>query len=171
MSDHNLPPLNPQKGEWDEEAINRRRFLTAGFWTVSGITTLIIGGTGARFFVGNALDPKPEQWVTVATLTDLPPGQVHRASFTVRTFDAWREVEKKGLLYAYSDDGVEYTVVDATCTHLGCNVRWQESEARFACPCHGGFFTREGEVIDGPPPGPLRRLETKIQNNVLMALV
>jgi len=31
MREENLPPLDPQKGSWDEEAISRRRFLEIGF--------------------------------------------------------------------------------------------------------------------------------------------
>ena len=171
MSEHDIPPLDPHKGTWDEEALSRRRFLTTSFWTATGVTVLAVGGAGTRFLVGDSLEPKSQQWVNVGDLASLPPGQVHRAKYSIRTKDVWREVEAEGLLYAYSDDGVEYTVLDATCTHLACNVLWQEAAGQFACPCHGGFFTLEGEVISGPPPSPLRRLPTKVENDVLLALI
>jgi Rieske Fe-S protein len=171
MDELYLPPLDPQKGSWDETAISRRRFLEIGFWTVTGAAGLTVGGTGARFLVGDALEPKPEQWVQVGVIAELPAGQVHRTTYTTRIFDAWRETEETGLLYCFSQDGNEYTVLDATCSHLGCNVLWQEYEGHFACPCHNGVFDQEGRVISGPPPTPLRRLQTKIENGVLMALI
>lgn len=171
MSEFHLPPLNPQKGEWEKATLSRRRFFALGFWAATGVTGLTIGGAGVRFLVGVSLEAKPQQWVEVGHIADLPAGQVHQARYQVRTTDAWREVEVKGLVYAVSDDGLEYTVLDATCTHLGCNVLWQEQAGRFACPCHGGFFDRAGQVISGPPPTPLQRLQTKIENGNLLALV
>ncbi|MCL4301458.1 MAG: Rieske (2Fe-2S) protein [Anaerolineae bacterium] len=171
MSHYGLPPLDPQKGSWDDEALSRRRFLELGFWSAAGVAGLTVGGAGLRFLAGNSLDPKPEHWVEVGAVADLPTGQVHRATYKVRTTDVWREIEKAGLLYAFSDDGAEYTVLEATCSHLGCNVHWREETGHFACPCHNGAFTREGVVVSGPPPAPLRRLSTKIENGILLALV
>ncbi|MCG3209496.1 MAG: Cytochrome b6-f complex iron-sulfur subunit [Anaerolineae bacterium] len=171
MSENYLPPLDPHKGSWDEESINRRRFLEFGFWTISGVAGLAMGGASLRFLVGDSLKARPGQWVTVGDLAALAPGQVHRVTYSVQITDVWRTVPKNGILYAYSDDGAEYIVLDATCSHLGCNVRWLEQEQRFACPCHNGSFTRAGQVISGPPPQPLSRLQTKIENGILQALI
>ena len=46
------------------------------------------------------------------------------------------------------------------CTHLGCPVHINKDKdgPPLACPCHGGRFSATGEVLDGPPPRPLRRL-------------
>jgi Rieske Fe-S protein len=171
MSEYSLPLIDPQKGSWDEEAISRRRLLEIAFWTATGTTLLTLGSTGTRFLIGTSLEPRKEHWVEVGHITALPAGQVHKARYSYQTTDAWREVKQIGVLYAFTNDGVEYTVLDATCTHLGCNVRWRGEAGHFACPCHAGVFTREGEVVSGPPPKPLRRLETKIENGVLLALV
>lgn len=171
MSHNNLPPLDPQKGNWDEEGISRRRFLEFSFWTISGVAGLSVGGAGVRFLVGNSLDPRPEQWVTVGEVASLPAGQVHRIKYTMQITDVWRNVSRAGILYAFSDNDVDYTVIDGTCSHLGCNVRWQEQNQRFACPCHNGTFTRAGQVISGPPPQPLRQLQSKIVNGTLQALI
>jgi cytochrome b6-f complex iron-sulfur subunit len=45
----------------------------------------------------------------------------------------------------------------AICTHLGCTPIWQDSEARFKCPCHGSVFLLDGENVAGPAPVPLYR--------------
>ena len=42
----------------------------------------------------------------------------------------------------------------ATCTHLGCTVRWETG--RFRCPCHGSEYDTAGIVLQGPATRPLR---------------
>lgn len=51
---------------------------------------------------------------------------------------------------AYRDAGNELHVVDPTCTHLQCIVRWNNGERSWDCPCHGSRFNYDGEVIHGP---------------------
>jgi cytochrome b6-f complex iron-sulfur subunit len=58
---------------------------------------------------------------------------------------------------AIVNDGASYFALDLTCTHLGCTVKG--TAEGFACPCHGSRFTSGGEVVQGPAPRPLRRLD------------
>jgi Rieske Fe-S protein len=52
------------------------------------------------------------------------------------------------------------------CTHLGCVVYYQPDEDRWHCPCHeGNFETRTGDVISGPPPRPLGRIDVEIRDD------
>ncbi|MGO9613999.1 MAG: ubiquinol-cytochrome c reductase iron-sulfur subunit [Dissulfurispiraceae bacterium] len=48
------------------------------------------------------------------------------------------------------------------CTHLGCFVNWNSYQNEFICPCHGGKYNINGEVIAGPPPRSLTKLPLKI---------
>jgi Rieske Fe-S protein len=52
--------------------------------------------------------------------------------------------------------------MSATCTHLGCRVRWDDGAQKFKCPCHGGEYDAKGGVTAGPPPKPLRSLAARI---------
>lgn len=56
--------------------------------------------------------------------------------------------EKVGV---YKDEAGKVTAVNATCPHLTCIVNWNSAEKSWDCPCHGGRFTCEGKVIQGPP--------------------
>ena len=56
--------------------------------------------------------------------------------------------EKVGV---YKDKEGKVTAVNATCPHLACIVNWNSAEKSWDCPCHGGRFTCEGKVIQGPP--------------------
>ena len=135
-SDAPTQPAGEPKANTEAQIPDRRRFLEIGLWTSVGVAGLAFMGTGGRFVVGDALSPQQEQWVQVGEVAKLPAGQVHRATYTARTKDAWRSSERKGLLYVSSDDGANYTVLDGTCTHLGCNVKWTDENQGFHCPCH-----------------------------------
>jgi glycine/D-amino acid oxidase-like deaminating enzyme/nitrite reductase/ring-hydroxylating ferredoxin subunit len=51
---------------------------------------------------------------------------------------------------AYRDENGELHIVDITCTHLGCELKWNSAEKSWDCPCHGSRFTFEGDIIEGP---------------------
>lgn len=48
------------------------------------------------------------------------------------------------------EDGTLRTI-SPVCTHAGCIVQWNAGEKTWDCPCHGGRYTPEGKVIEGPP--------------------
>jgi len=65
-------------------------------------------------------------------------------------------IERNGKKVAASrDDKGRLTVLDATCTHMGCVVAWNTAERTWDCPCHGSRFTAQGAVISGPAETPL----------------
>ncbi|TXK84829.1 FAD-dependent oxidoreductase [Paenibacillus sp. N3.4] len=51
---------------------------------------------------------------------------------------------------AYRDSKGDLHVVDTTCTHMGCEVEWNEAELTWDCPCHGSRYSFQGDVIEGP---------------------
>ncbi len=57
----------------------------------------------------------------------------------------------KGKKYGvYRDGNGELHIVDITCTHLGCELVWNEAESTWDCPCHGSRFSYDGEIVEGP---------------------
>ncbi len=62
----------------------------------------------------------------------------------------------------------ELTALSAVCTHLGCIVAFNPAAETFQCPCHGGKYDRDGNVIAGPPPKPLERLDIKIEDDKIL---
>lgn len=56
---------------------------------------------------------------------------------------------------AYRDKEGELHLIDITCTHLGCELKWNEAETSWDCPCHGSRFSPDGLIIEGPAFIPL----------------
>ncbi|WP_017811088.1 MULTISPECIES: FAD-dependent oxidoreductase [Paenibacillus] len=69
----------------------------------------------------------------------------------------WHHGKRTG---AYRDPEGKLHVVDTTCTHMGCEVGWNEAERSWDCPCHGGRFSYTGEVLEGPPTEPLKQIKS-----------
>lgn len=122
---------------------SRRRFLEllgkfsffAGF---AGICTSTL-----RFMLPNVLYEPPTSFI-IGKVKDFPPSSV--------TF-----LEDGRLFIFRQAEGM--FAVSSVCTHLGCNVRWDEQREGFECPCHGSSFDRNGKNTTGPAPRPLKWYE------------
>ena len=51
----------------------------------------------------------------------------------------------------------EVVALEATCTHLGCLVRWDAENGKIRCPCHAALFGTDGAPLEGPATRPLGR--------------
>ncbi|MDN4073178.1 FAD-dependent oxidoreductase [Fictibacillus terranigra] len=81
------------------------------------------------------------------TPADLGPDEGAAVTFNGKRAGAYKDPE--GKLY----------VLDTTCTHMGCEVEWNNAERSWDCPCHGSRFSYKGEVVEGPAKDPLEKLD------------
>lgn len=86
----------------------------------------------------------------IAPVPDLEEVEINKGEAKVVKIDG----ERVG---AYRDEQGELHVVDITCTHLGCELVWNEAEKTWDCPCHGSRFSFDGDNIEGPAFNPLKR--------------
>lgn len=56
---------------------------------------------------------------------------------------------------AFRDENGKLHLVNTTCTHMGCELKWNKAERSWDCPCHGSRFTYDGKIIQGPAVKPL----------------
>lgn len=118
-----------------------RLFSASRFSPISGGLEMAAGnGRVAFHFVADRLRERPDR-----RLEELAPGEGAIVSLGGRKVAGHRDAD--GVLHA----------VDARCTHLGCQVRWNALESSWDCPCHGSRFTPDGDVIEGPATSPLTR--------------
>ncbi|MFN3739761.1 MAG: ubiquinol-cytochrome c reductase iron-sulfur subunit [Thermodesulfovibrionales bacterium] len=61
-----------------------------------------------------------------------------------------------------------YVAYSRVCTHLGCLVQFEPEKRVFICPCHGGTFDINGNVVSGPPPRPLTRIPLRIEGDEII---
>ncbi|NLR66577.1 FAD-dependent oxidoreductase [Chitinophaga varians] len=50
----------------------------------------------------------------------------------------------------YKDEQGALHAVDPICTHLGCEVHWNQAEKSWDCPCHGARYGIDGQVLNAP---------------------
>lgn len=60
---------------------------------------------------------------------------------------------------AYRDASGKLFLSDSTCTHLGCELEYNNAERSFDCPCHGSRFNYDGKVIEGAAHTDLKKIE------------
>jgi len=66
---------------------------------------------------------------------------------------------------AYRDENDKLHLMDITCTHLGCELQWNNAERTWDCPCHGSRFGCQGAIVEGPALNVLKPVEES-RNNV-----
>ena len=92
----------------------------------------------------------------VCKTAEVPVGGTH--AFTVSG-------SKTPFILIHLNDG-SWRAFEQKCTHLSCAVFYQPAADKIQCPCHNGWFdARTGNVLQGPPPRPLKRLEVVVKGD------
>jgi cytochrome b6-f complex iron-sulfur subunit len=123
-------------------------------------TTLGLGGLAFRFleYLYPVILPIKLIEVPAGTVNEIPPGGVklvHLAEGPVM-------LEKTGA---------DVRALSAICTHLGCIIAWHPKAKEFICPCHGGRYDLNGNVLSGPPPRPLEKFQVKLRDGQVFVLM
>jgi nitrite reductase/ring-hydroxylating ferredoxin subunit len=79
----------------------------------------------------------------LARFDDLPLNQSRKLDHAGQQLAAFR-----------CEDG-RVLVVGAKCSHMGCDIQWNEAESSWDCHCHGSRFAPDGQVLEGPALAPL----------------
>jgi cytochrome b6-f complex iron-sulfur subunit len=124
----------------EPKGISRRGFLLSA-WAAT-VLAFLGEGLGILF---SFLQPRVEEGAFGGQIS---AGKVK--DFAVGSTTYFRE----GQFYLARLEG-GFLALYRKCPHLGCIASWGEEEDGFHCPCHGGIFDRQGEVLAGPPPRPL----------------
>lgn len=128
--------------------LTRREILQAGLGVAAGLAAGSAGVALTRRGAGPGPSPEPSPdgdvplvggegfWTEVAMLADLPAGTALR--FSTAAFDGF-----------VVNDGGTIRALSATCTHMGCTLRFRPDRGDLRCPCHGASFDLGGRLANG----------------------
>lgn len=74
----------------------------------------------------------------ITQLTELAPGEGRLVEYHDRKIALYKNEE--GRLYA----------LNPSCAHMKCDVKWNQAEKSWDCPCHGARYNYDGKVMTGP---------------------
>lgn len=72
----------------------------------------------------------------------------------------------KSKFGVYRDLEDIFHIVDTTCTHMGCELKWNPLEKSWDCPCHGSRFGIDGDILEGPATVPLKQYGSETYNEI-----
>lgn len=125
------------------------------------------GGTAAGLILANKVQGRSILWAPVFDSLRVPGTAENEGSPEMRvdgTEPAYpRSAEElregEGGIFAdggderiaaYRDDAGHIHRFSAVCTHLGCELGWNNAERTWNCHCHGSIFAADGGVLHGP---------------------
>ncbi len=157
-----------EKGKKD---VSRRDFMRAAIYAIGGVIGLTWAVPAVVYVVEPALKSgQGVGWLRLGSTSKIEIGVPTLFKVTVQRQSGWVTNEEELSVYVLTNDGREFIAMSNVCTHLGCRVRWIDEQENFICPCHNGFFDKQGNVIGGPPPRPLDRYQTKVENDQLFIM-
>ena len=65
-------------------------------------------------------------------------------------------------LAIFKDGSGNIHAINPVCTHLKCEVKWNNTERSWDCPCHGARYNVDGEVITGPADKDVEKIEISV---------
>jgi menaquinol-cytochrome c reductase iron-sulfur subunit len=162
-------------GAFEGETISRRRFMSAttagaGAIAAAAFTLPVLG-----FAIAPIFDRAVDTWQEVGPLTRFTDADYVPEVITIEP-----GIGEAGQSLAYirrhnsavdgpvKDRYDEVVAISSRCVHVGCAVRYVAASQSFVCPCHGGVYDFRGLRTGGPPPRPLDRFYTLIQDGQVL---
>ena len=151
----------------EDKNVNRRDFMKTIIVGIGGLISAAIGLAAIPYIMGQALKKESDEWIPLGSVNKVEANIPTLFKTTLTTQTGWISSEEELSVYVLTSNGQEYVVMSNVCTHLGCRVRWIPERDSFFCPCHNGVFSKDGAVLDGPPPRPLDRFVSKVEDDIL----
>jgi len=158
--------------EEEKDQLSRRNFLAIATGAIGAVIGIIMAIPAVAYVVGPALQRRTgENWVRLGPTSKVELGNPTLFKTSVENQTGWIVSEDELSVYVLTEDGREYIALSNICTHLGCRVRWINDQGLYFCPCHNAAFDKIGLVVTGPPPKPLDRYETRVEDDQLYILL
>ncbi len=157
-----------QTGNGNKEGSTRRSFLGYMIAAIGAFIASVLGASTSIFAAAPILSEKRGARVSLGPVSGFQVGVPKLVDFPVERKDGWVVEETKKSVWVVRTGESDFITYSPRCTHLGCIVSWIPDQKVFRSPCHNGVFALEGQVVSGPPPRPLDRLEHRIEGGKLV---
>ncbi len=155
----------------EKKEISRRDFMKIAIGAVGGLIGLGYGIPAIAYVITPATaKTQAQQWIQLGAVSKIELGTPTLFKVNVKRQTGWIVNQEELSIYVITEDGREFVALSNVCTHLGCRIRWVADQNKYFCPCHNGVFDKQGNVVSGPPPRPLDRYQTKVENDQLFIL-
>ena len=138
------------------------RFIQSIHALMGATLAFVVGGA----VVAPSFTRRQSAWLKASDLSALEDGKPLPVTVRVARADGATEIIDRRIVYLVRN-GDAVHALDSTCTHLGCRTRFNEASGRIECPCHGGVYDAAGNVVSGPPPSPLQRIATRVDDDTV----
>lgn len=133
-----------------DQPMNRRDFIKLGWLALGGVVALEMGGITLAYMQPRIAAGEFGSLISAGRVDDFPLGSVTHIS--------------NGRFYLSRLPDGGFLALYQRCTHLGCNVPWDQAAEKFICPCHSSQFDADGTVLNPPAPRPLDLFQISIEN-------
>lgn len=141
----------------------RRKLLLYFWFGAQALLGAIVVIPGLRYFLQPLYEKAQSKRIQLGDYRAIPENEPTKVDYSVVRQAGYRVQEQHNFVYVLRD-GNTLKVFSPVCTHMGCNVAWNPGSQEFQCPCHGGRYNKEGQVIAGPPPQPLHTFPSEIED-------
>lgn len=138
----------------NEAKPSRRDFMKMLWLFLGGLVTLEFTGLTLAYMQPRLAEGEFGGVIEAGTVDDYPAGSVTHIP--------------NGRFYLSRLEDGGFLAIYQRCTHLGCNVPWDQAQGKFICPCHNSQFTAEGDVLNPPAPRPMDLFPITIEGNQIL---
>lgn len=158
-------------GSFEGETVTRRRFMNLAANGVGAVAAAAFTLPALGFAIAPVFKRQPWEWQPIGR-----PADFTQDTYATKVIATTLGAGEAGNTIAYvrarnpsidkepEDQFNHWVALSSRCMHLGCPVRYVAAAERFICPCHGGVYDFRGMVAGGPPPRPLDRFYTRLNN-------
>jgi menaquinol-cytochrome c reductase iron-sulfur subunit len=156
----------------DERGVQmkRRSFVFTVVGGIAALAGLAVSIPAIGFFFAPFAKKKEEKWESLGKADSFKIGTTTAVSFEDSSPLPWAGVLAKSAAWLRRNPDGTFTAFSVNCTHLGCPVNWEADAELFLCPCHGGVYTKDGDVAGGPPPRALTQYKVRTQGDYVEIL-
>ena len=149
---------------------SRRTWFVRAIQAVHGTIGVTLAYILGSAVLAPSMTRRESLWLTATDLAALPDGAPHAVTLRVARQDgAIESVDRRVVFLVRSGDRVR--ALDSTCTHLGCRTHFNPDAGVIECPCHGGVYDVQGQVVSCPPPRGLTELPTRVDGGRVLVQV